>query len=234
MKLSTFYGGLAGIVLVGGGAMWLANRSSASAAAAVPTGPIDTTTIPAYTLGNANAPVQIIQYADFECPGCGKYAVLTEPDVRERLVQTGRVRLIFRDRMIQGHGSSPVAHLAAACAAEQNKFWEMHDQLYFNQNAWAEQSGLERKFRGYAETIHLDMDRYNSCMSEQRYAARIAASTNRADSAGFTMTPTFVINGHPVIGAVSYDSMKVLVDKYAPAPTPPAPAKTKAKSPAKS
>jgi protein-disulfide isomerase len=234
MKLSTFYGGMIVLVLAGGGAMWYASRQSADTAAPVPTGPIDTTTIPAYTMGSPNAPVQIIQYADFECPGCGRYAVLTEPDVRERMIQTGQVRVVFRDRMINGHGSSPTAHLAAACAAEQNKFWEMHDQLYFHQGEWSEASGLERKFRGYAEAIRLDMDRYNTCMSQQRYAARIAANTSRADSAGFTQTPTFLINGHVTIGAIGFDSMKVLVDKYAAEAARAAPAKSKSKAPSKS
>jgi protein-disulfide isomerase len=245
MKLSTFYGGMIAILVVGGGALWYASRPSADAAQAATTGPADTTVFPGYPIGNPNAPVEIVEYGDFVCPFCGMFAVITEPDVRENLIQTGRVHWIYRDRPlnIEGHGNAPVAHLAAACANEQGKFWEMHDQLYFNQAAWAEEGGPERKFRGYADAIHLDMDRYNRCMSEGRYAGRIKASAAAADKDGITSTPVFFANGHRLsMKKNTYDELKAIVDSIAKltppapakaAPATSAPAKTPAKAPAK-
>ncbi len=233
MNLKTFYGGLIVVAIAGGGAIWLAGRQGDQAAAAPPpAGPGDTVVFPGYAMGSPNAPVEIIEYGDFVCPVCGVFAVLQEPDVRERLIQTGRVHWVYRDRplSIQGHENAPVAHLAAACANEQGKFWDMHDQLYFNQVAWSEGSGVERKLRKVAEGAHLDMDRYNACMDQQRYAARIKVSAAAADKLGYTGTPTFIINGKVIMHLLSYDQIKALVDSATPA----APAKSKAKSPSKS
>lgn len=239
MKLKTFYAGLAVVAVGGAAAIWWTSRSNAAdaAAAAANVGPIDTTALfPGYPMGNPDAPVEIIEYGDFVCPVCGNFAVITEPDIRERLVQTGRVHWIFRDRPlnIPGHQNAVTAHLAAACANEQGKFWDMHDQLFFNQAAWGEEGGVERKLRGYAEAIHLDMDKYNACMASDRYGPRIRASAAAADKAGITATPTFLINNHLVAGGISYDSMKTLVDVYTPPPPKPAPAKAPpAKAPGK-
>lgn len=234
MKLKTFYAGLGVIAVVGVGAIWWTGRSSAAAGAATANiGPIDTTAFPGYAMGDPKAPVEIIEYGDFVCPVCGNFAVITEPDIRERLIQTGRVHWIFRDRPldIPGHENALVAHLAAACANEQGKFWEMHDQLFFNQAAWGEAGGVERKLRGYAEAVHLDMDKYNACMDAKRYSPRIRASATAADNAGIKATPTFLINQHLVAGAIPYDSIKALVDKYAAEATPAkAPAKAGTKS----
>jgi protein-disulfide isomerase len=227
MNLKTFYGGLIGIAVVGGSALWLSSRQTPADATPPTTGPADTTIFPGYSMGSPNAPVEIVEYGDFVCPVCGVFAVVQEPDVRERLVQPGRVRWVFRDRplKIPGHENAPVGHLAAACANEQGKFWEMHDQLYFNQAAWGEAGGVQRKLRNYAEAIHLDMDRYNACMDQQRYAARIRASAAAADQLGFTGTPTFVINGQPLTaGTRSYDALKAIVDSIT------APTKAKSKS----
>lgn len=234
MKLSTFYGGMIGLVVIGGGAMWYASRSNSNTGTVLKADPSDTTVFPGYTIGSPNAP-EVVEYGDFVCPVCGSFAVITEPDIRERLVQTGKIRWTYRDRplSIPGHENAPLAHLAAACANEQGKFWEMHDQMYFNQAGWGEGSGAARKLRGFAEAIHLDLNKYDGCVSEQRYAARIARSAAHADSLGFTGTPTFVFNRHVQARRMSYDEFNHWVDsiiKLTPPPAAPAPAKAKAKT----
>jgi protein-disulfide isomerase len=97
------------------------------------------TTLPeasGYLMGNASAPVQILEFADFECPACGSFATLTEPDVRKRLVQTGQVSFRFLDFPLPIHRNTWDASMAAACANEQGKFWEMHDQIFATQDQW--------------------------------------------------------------------------------------------------
>jgi protein-disulfide isomerase len=175
----------------------------------------DSTVFPGHALGSDSAPVTIVEYADFQCPACGKFAVLNEPDVRTRLVNTGRVRWIFRDFPLEGHPNSLPAHLAAACAGDQGKFFEMHDQLYFNQGRWALEKRPQREFRDYARAIGLDMDRYNDCVDAGRYLGRLAAMRDDAMRRGINSTPTFEIGTRRLAGYIDYDSLEAIVDQAA-------------------
>jgi protein-disulfide isomerase len=166
-------------------------------------------------LGSDSAPVTIVEYADFECPACGKFAVLNEPDVRARLVNTGRVRWIFRDFPLDGHANSLPAHLAAACAGEQGKFFEMHDQLYFNQGRWALVKRPQKEFRAYARAIGLDLDRYDQCVDAGRYLGRLTAMREDALRRGINSTPTFDIGSLRLLGYLDYDSLTAIVDRVA-------------------
>ena len=89
------------------------------------------------TVGSDSAPVEVMEFSDFECPWCGQYARIQLPDVRQRLLPTGKVRWRFVNFPLTGHQKSPFAHLAGACANEQGKFWEMHDAIYANQSQWS-------------------------------------------------------------------------------------------------
>jgi protein-disulfide isomerase len=90
-----------------------------------------------YTLGSDTALVEIVEHADFECPACGAFAREYEKEVREKLVNTGQVRFRYVDFPFPQHPTALPAHNAAACAAEQGKFWEMHDRLYEGQTDWS-------------------------------------------------------------------------------------------------
>lgn len=139
-----FYIGLGALAVGGAGALFLVGGG----AAAVPTGPIDMAAIAAardwggYVVGDADAPVEIIEYADFECPACRVWWVLTGIDLKRRLVASGRVRFSFRDFPL--HQNSIQAHHAAACADEQGMFELMHDKLFDTQNEWTGRAAVER------------------------------------------------------------------------------------------
>jgi protein-disulfide isomerase len=221
-KLTGFYAGLAAIVVVGAGALWMARRSGEG------TGPqmLDSAVAPitdgfeGYVQGSDSAPVTIVEYADFECPACAQFAVLTGPDIKQRLVATGRVRWIFRDFPLTDiHRNAMTAHLAAACADEQGRFWEMHDQLFFNHRRWAYESRPERPMRELAGAIGLEQSRFNECLSSARYRDRILAIKQRGAESGISSTPTFDINNQRVNRVITFDSLRALVDRLAP-PTP--------------
>ena len=89
-----------------------------------------------YLIGSPTAPVQVLEFADFECPACMSFATLTEPDVRKRLIETGKVSMRYLDYPLSMHPNTWSASNAAACANEQGKFWEMHDQLFNTQDKW--------------------------------------------------------------------------------------------------
>ncbi|MGH7621153.1 MAG: DsbA family protein, partial [Gemmatimonadaceae bacterium] len=124
------------LVVVAGGLFILRAAHSPKYKPIVTTAPITPATAEGYLLGNPNAPVQVMEFADFECPACGNFAVITEPDVRTRIVNTGLASYRFFDFPLPMHKNTMVASNAAACAADQGKFWEMHDALFRNQPEW--------------------------------------------------------------------------------------------------
>jgi protein-disulfide isomerase len=214
-RLKLFYVALGVIAVAGIAAILMAWGKGRPGTQVI--GPVvaDSTVFPGHVLGSDSAPVTITEYADFQCPACSKFAVLTAPDVRQRLVSTGRVRWIFRDFPLDGHPNSMPAHLAAACAGEQGKFWEMHDELYFNQGRWAPVSRPQRDFRAYAKAIGLDLGRYDDCVDSGRYQARMMALKEDGMRRGVNSTPTFDIGTLRMTGYIDYDSLKVLVDQAA-------------------
>jgi protein-disulfide isomerase len=213
-QLKGFYVGLAAIVVVGAAGLWWARGANQGPGTrTIDPLPLPTGTFEGHVMGSDSAPVTVIEYADFECPACAQFAVLTEPEVRQRLVATGEVRWIFRDFPLDGHPYSMPAHLAAACAGEQGKFWEMHDQLYFNQGRWVAEGRPERTSREYAQALGLDMGRYDECMRSERYKPRLQATKQQGRDVGVNSTPTFVINNQIVAGALPYDEFKKLIDR---------------------
>jgi protein-disulfide isomerase len=214
-SLTPFYIGLGLIALGGLAAIWLARESSAARTAArqVDPVPVSATSFRGYVLGVDSAPVEILEFADFECGACAYFAVLSGPDIKRRLVNTGRVRWRFRDFPLDGHANAPVAHQAAACAGEQGRFWDMHDQIFFQQSAWARDRRPARHMREYARTIGLEMGQYDECMDERRHTARIEAGRQEGLALGVNSTPSFYIGGLLVSGALPYDSVLALVER---------------------
>jgi protein-disulfide isomerase len=186
-----------------------------------------------YVLGSATAPVEVIEFADFECPACGQFATITEPDVRTRLVNTGQVRIRFIDYPLPIHKNTWDASLAAACANDQGKFWEMHDALFANQDRWSgEATRRPRNVIGdLAKGVGLDMNKYDACMDADTHRAKIQSHLNEATARQIGSTPTFVINGLVVPGAISYDKFKQYVDEAAKAAPKAAPATGTAPAP---
>ena len=210
LNLKPFYVALA-VIAVAGAAFIINSRVSAPTVTLVPAG--TTPAFPGHTMGSDSAPVEIIEYADFQCPACATFAILTGGDVRRKLVATGRVRWSFRDFPLPGHDKAPLAHLAAACAGEQDRFWEMHDQLFFNQGTWTRERRADRIFEQYARTIGVDLDAYRTCVAEQRHMARIAATKESGIALGVGSTPSFIVGGRLVAGSISYANLVQLVEQ---------------------
>ena len=213
--MKVFYSGLAAVAVVGVGMIWLARSRGAERAAPQAVPPAIGAAFEGYVMGSDSAPVTVVEYADFECPACAQFAVLTAPDIKQRLVATGKVRWVFRDLPLDGHLNSLPAHHAGQCAGEQGRFFEMHDQLYFNHGRWVTDRRPARRFREFARAIGLDLGRYDDCMSSNRYMARLRQSRLDAAAAGVSSTPTFDIGTQRISGALLYDEFKRLVDQAA-------------------
>lgn len=220
-----FYALLVGIAVVAGAAVYASRGEMKTDDFAVdpnlPPVPVE-----GYLLGNPDAPVQVLEWADFECPGCMQFATVTEPDVRERLINTGQISYRFFYFPLPGHAASPAASYAAACAADQNKFWEMHDAIFngFMDWSWGRSRDPKGIFKGYAERIGLDVGQWEQCFDSDRFHDLITAHKAEGLRRGVNSTPTFVIGDRMVSGAIGYDQFKALVDSAMVAAGPAAPA----------
>jgi Protein-disulfide isomerase len=225
------------LVIVAGAILIVRAARAPRAIANVTTAPVTPAQAEGYLMGNANAPVQIMEFADFECPACGNFAVITEPDVRNRIVNAGLASYRFFDFPLPMHKNTMAASNAAACAADQGKFWEMHDELFRNQPEWnGEATDNPKKFfLGYVKSLGINTDTWEKCFDAQTHQSRILANQAEGNRRKVQSTPTFVIGTRMIPGAMSYDAFKSYVDSA----TKEAPAAAKvdtaaAKSPAKS
>ena len=168
-----------------------------------------------YLRGDPNAPVTIIEFADFECPGCGQFAALQEPDIMSRIVDAGLANFRFYDFPLTSiHQNTMSAHLAAACANEQGKFWAMHDAIFAGQGEWSGvvTSNPRPLLDGYAKTVGLDMAKYTECFDSQRPLPQIQANAAAGQERGVNSTPTLIIGNKLYAGGLTFDQLKAVVD----------------------
>ena len=162
-------------------------------------------------LGNPNAPLILIEFGDYQCHFCNVYFQDTEHKIIKNYVDTGKVKILFKDFTIIGPDSVSASHIAH-CAGEQGKFWEYHNILYNNwngeNNGWASKQNLLK----FANEIDLDMEKLIECDNENRYRATIDSSNNDARVLGLTGTPAFYVISNTDIqrlfGAQKYEAFE--------------------------
>ncbi|BAH39644.1 putative oxidoreductase [Gemmatimonas aurantiaca T-27] len=214
------------VVLVAGGAgIWTAMKNSKPTPIELAPG----TPLPqaqGYLYGDPNAPITIIEFADFECPGCGQFATVQEPDLRKRVFDAGLANFRFYDFPLTSiHRNTLAAHLAASCANEQGKFWEYHDLLFEGQYDWNSQaaSNPRKIFDGYVTKLGLDAAKFGECYDSQRNLAQIQANAAAGSERGVNSTPTIIIGNKVYSPAPTADQLKQIVDSIRatlPATTP--------------
>jgi protein-disulfide isomerase len=213
-----FYTVFAVLALAGIGvlAYLLLKPSTVSIPANVTVQPSDTSGFHGYVKGSPDAPVEITEYADYQCPFCQTFATLQMPTIEDRLIKAGRLRWRYRDFPLQQHPFARLAAHSAACADEQGKYWEQHEQIYQNQSEWAAARDAGPLFRNYARAAGLDLGRYDACMKSGKYAGRIQASLNEGVALGVSSTPTLLVGGRLYQGRLDSDAIIKLVDSLAP------------------
>jgi protein-disulfide isomerase len=214
--LNRFYLLLGAVAVLGVGALvyMATGRGAVSIPVNVVVTDADTAGFRGYILGSADAPVEITEYADYQCGSCQAFATIQFPDVKTRLIETGRLRWRYRDFPLD-FPSSRLAMHAAACADDQGKFLEYHEQIYARYNDWA-RGGAEAAFRRFGQAVGMNTSEYDECMRSARHAGRIQASLNEGARLGVSSTPTFLIGGRLYPGVLSYDQIRRLVDSLAP------------------
>ena len=219
--MSRFYAILGAVAVVGIGLLGyqLAKPATISIPANVTVQPADTAGFRGYLKGAENAPVEITEYADYQCPFCQTFATLQMPTIEERLIKTGRLRWRYRDFPLQQHPYARLAAHSAACADEQGKFWLQLERIYEGQSDWAASRDGVGIFRKYAGEVGLDLAKYDACMTAGKYAGRIQASLDEGAKAGVSSTPTLLIGGRLYQGRFDSDAITRLVDSLAPRAT---------------
>ena len=157
------------------------------------------------SMGNANAPIKIEEFADFQCPYCEQFHQNTEPLLRQYYIDTGKVLYTYRsmgnfvsDNIARGNGTpasteSQDAAAAAYCAGDQNKFWEMHAYLFGNVLGENAGSFTDKRLKAIAQKVGLNMSQFNSCYDSGKYKDRVQKDFADGQAAGVTGTPSFVI-----------------------------------------
>jgi len=155
--------------------------------------------------GPAGAPVEIIEFSDFQCPFCFR----ATPTIRQVMSTYGdKVRLVYRHFPLPNHPNARSAAEAAACAAEQGKFWEYHDRLFADQSKLS-QADLKQS----AAAVGLDAAKFDNCFDSHKLKAKVDEDVAAGQEAGIDGTPAFFINGRAISGAQPFDMFKRIVDE---------------------
>ncbi len=157
------------------------------------------------TVGPSGAPVVIVEFSDPFCPACRK-----AHKTMHQIVDTygDRIRWVFKDFPIPAHEGAKTAAEAAHCAEEQGKFWEYQDMVFNSQ----EKPDVDT-LKEYAQSLGLDVERFEHCLESGRYESQIAEDMQAGRKVGISATPTFIINGRMISGALSFDDFKERIDQ---------------------
>lgn len=159
-------------------------------------------------IGNENAKVTIVEFADFQCPACRA----VHPNIKKVLEEyKDNVTFVYRHFTLSQHEYAVSAALASEAAGRQGKFWEMYDKIYVNQKEW-ESSNAPEYFEKYAKELGLDMKRYSEDLKDPKLVESIKQDTQDGDLLGVSGTPTFFINGKKLVGQPSYDNLKKSIE----------------------
>ncbi len=157
--------------------------------------------------GPENAPITIIEFSDYECPYCRKWHAEAWPQLQAEYGD--QIRLVYRDFPLTSiHANASPAAVAANCAGEQNMYWEYNEKLFSNERTLGRST-----YENYAEDLMLDMDTFIDCMESGRFVEEVEADYQFAATLGIRSTPTFFVNGIPVVGAQPFEVFKNLIDK---------------------
>lgn len=160
-----------------------------------------------YSMGRDDAPVTMVEFADYQCPFCRKFHAETFAELKKNYIDTGKVRYVSRDLPLDFHPNAPGAAVAARCAGEQHKFWEMRELMVANAADLTSPSLLK-----YGSQINLDMTAFSGCLNNNTYTTAIQKDVADAGALGISGTPSFVIgktandqiSGVRIVGAVPY------------------------------
>ncbi len=166
-----------------------------------------------WSLGSKKAKVKIEEFSDFQCPFCHRFFAQTMPDIIKDYVASGKALYTFYNFPLDFHLQAAKAAEAALCAGDQNKYWEMHDLLFKNQEVWAGQEATHlQTFDTLAQGLKLNMDDFRNCSQKGKYTKLVQDDLTLGKKKNVSGTPTLLINGKEVVGAQPYEEFKKVIE----------------------
>lgn len=197
----------------GGQAAPAAAGTAAAQPTTAPGTPVNVSTGNFPVLGNKNAKVTVIEFADFRCPYCEQFFTNTEPQLMKDYVDTGKVKFAFRNYAFLGPASI-VAADAAECANDQGKFWAFHDYLYKNQPPETDTTMYNTDtLTQAAASLGMNSDQFKNCLANKTDDSKVSQDLADGNKAGVSGTPTFFVNGVPLVGAQPYSAFQTAINQ---------------------
>jgi len=170
--------------------------------------------------GNADAPVTIIEFSDFQCPFCLRFFTQTLPLIEKNYIDSGKVKLVYRDLPLDSlHQNARGASIAAECADEQGKFWQYHDILFVKQTQWQGLASVDfdNTLKDYAGQLGLQVSSFESCMKSPDIFKEVNDDLIQARTYGLTATPSFFIGNEKdgfvkISGAQPYSVFQTVIE----------------------
>ncbi|MBT3923746.1 MAG: DsbA family protein [Nitrospina sp.] len=167
-------------------------------------------------LGEPKAPVTLVEFTDYQCPYCQQFYSRAYKELKKDYIDSGKLRLVLRDLPLPSHQHARSAAISTYCAGEQDKFWEMHDALFEGKGKLNRDDIL-----GYATSLELKKDSFESCLTSGRYKRDIDLDVNDARNVGIKGTPSFVVGrttdnlveGTLIRGTRPFSTFKKEIDK---------------------
>ncbi|HEX2865319.1 MAG TPA: thioredoxin domain-containing protein [Deinococcales bacterium] len=166
-----------------------------------------------FVAGKAGAANTIVEFGNYLCSHCGNWAGEVQPQLLRDLVDAGKVRFAYRDLPFTRQANARLASGAAACAADQGRFWAFHDLLYATAGRWAglEEPVLRSQLNLYAAAAGLNAAAFSACQAADRHLAAVDADVRAANALGIAATPAFIVNGWLVEGELPLAAFKALL-----------------------
>lgn len=159
--------------------------------------------------GVAEAPVTVIEYGDYSCPGCAAAFERNESTITNSYVNAGKIRYVFHDFPASDSPNAALAAQGARCAGDQGKYWSMHDVLYARQGEWRDDKDLAPRLKGYAQELDLgDTARFGRCLDNGKYVQAIQEAIGDGTSKGIITKPRYSVDG----AQVDADGLRAAID----------------------
>jgi len=163
--------------------------------------------------GSATAPIWLVEVSDFQCPFCKMWHDSTYETIKKEFVASGQVRMAYVNYPIASHANAVPAATAAMCAAEQDKFWQMHDALFSSQDQWAGLPDASATLESLAQKVGVNVPRWRECVKSGVMQRLIFADRQRGTSSGVNSTPSFFIGDEVIRGAAGAPDFRAAIKK---------------------
>ena len=168
------------------------------------------------SLGDPKAPVTIIEFGDYQCPFCRQFWRETFPRLKKEYIDTGKVRVIYRDYPQAVHPEAMLSAMAAECADDQGKYYEFHDKLFREQDRRGRDVVRFKapELKRWAADIKLDTAAFNACLDEERHKDEVSKDYKDLEGLGIEGTPIFFVNGRALVGAHPFATFQKVIEDF--------------------